>query len=91
MKNIQYISVLILSLFLFSCEEVVNVDLDTAAPRLVVDAGINWEQGTDGAIQKIKLTTTTNYYSSNIPIVTGATIFVKNISKLVLFRLFLGK
>lgn len=78
MKNIQYISVLILSLFLFSCEEVVNVDLDTAAPRLVVDAGINWEQGTDGAIQKIKLTTTTSYYSSNIPVVTGATVFVKN-------------
>ena len=78
MKTILYISTLILSLFLYSCEEVVNVDLDTASPRLVVDASINWEQGTDGAQQKIKLTTTTSYYSPTVPVVSGATVFVKN-------------
>ena len=80
MKTIFYISAIIFSLFLTSCEEVVDVDLDTAAPRLVVDASINWEQGTDGAQQKIKLTTTTSYYSSSVPMVTGATVFVKNSS-----------
>ncbi len=80
MKTIFYISTIIFSLFLTSCEEVVDVDLDTAAPRLVVDASINWEQGTDGAQQKIKLTTTTSYYSSSVPMVTGATVFVKNSS-----------
>ncbi len=78
MKTIFYISTLILSLFLYSCEEVVHVDLDTASPRLVVDASINWEQGTDGAQQKIKLTTTTSYYSPTVPVVSGATVFVKN-------------
>jgi Domain of unknown function (DUF4249) len=83
MKNILYISSLILSLFLYSCEEVVNVDLDTASPKLVVDASINWEQGTDGAEQKIKLTTTTSYYSSTVPVVSGATVFVKNSSDTV--------
>jgi Domain of unknown function (DUF4249) len=83
MKNILYISSLILSLFLFSCEEVVNVDLDTASPRLVVDASINWEQGTDGSQQKIKLTTTTNYYSTTVPVVSGATVFVKNSSNTI--------
>jgi hypothetical protein len=80
MKNIILLTTIILSLFLFSCEEVVEVDLETAAPKLVVDAAINWEQGTDGAIQKIKLTTTTNYYSTSVPIVSGATVFVKNSS-----------
>lgn len=78
MKNLFYISTIILSLFLTSCEEVVNVDLDTASPKLVVDASINWEQGTDGAQQKIKLTTTTSYYSSTVPTVSGATVSVKN-------------
>ena len=83
MKKILYISSLILSLFLYSCEEVVNVDLDTASPRLVVDASINWEQGTDGAQQKIKLTTTTSYYSTTVPVVSGATVFVKNSSNTI--------
>jgi hypothetical protein len=78
MKNIFYISAVIFSLFLTSCEEVVNVDLDTASPKLVVDASINWEQGSDGAQQKIKLTTTTSYYSSTVPTVSGATVSVKN-------------
>ncbi len=78
MKSIFYISAIIFSILLTGCEEVVDVDLDTAAPRLVVDASINWEQGTDGAQQKIKLTTTTSYYSATVPAVTGATVFVKN-------------
>jgi hypothetical protein len=83
MKTIFYISTVIFLLLLTSCEEVVNVDLDTASPRLVVDASINWEQGTDGAQQKIKLTTTTSYYSNAVPVVTGATVFVKNSSNTV--------
>ena len=83
MKTIFYFSAIIFSLFLTSCEEVVNVDLDTAAPRLVVDASINWEQGTDGAEQKITLTTTTSYYSSSVPMVTGATVFVENSNNII--------
>jgi hypothetical protein len=83
MKTIFYISSIILSLFLYSCEEVVDVDLNTASPRLVVDASINWEQGTDGAQQKIKLTTTSSYYSATVPVVSGATVFVKNSSNTI--------
>lgn len=78
MKNIILLTTIIVSLLLFSCEEVVEVDLAEASPRLVVDASINWEQGTDGANQKIKLSTTTSYYSATVPAVTGATVFVKN-------------
>ena len=61
-----------------SCEEVINVDLDTAAPRLVIDASLKWERGTDGANQMIKLSTTTGYYNTEIPTVSGATVFVTN-------------
>ncbi len=78
MKKIYILSALFLSLFLHSCEEVVDVNLPTEKPRLVVDASINWYKGTDGTQQKIKLTTTTNFYSNTVPVVSGATVFIKN-------------
>jgi hypothetical protein len=78
MKNIKII-LGILSIILFtSCQDVVDIPLDTENPRLVIEASINWQKGTSGNVQKIKLTTTTDYYSNNIPTVSGATITVKN-------------
>lgn len=69
----------ILAVILFSgCEEVIQVDLDTAAPKLVIEATIKWPKGTAGNNQKIKLTTTTSYFSTEIPVVSGATISIKN-------------
>lgn len=81
-KSILYIVVLIAILF-SSCEDVVQVDLNTAAPKLVVEASINWSKGTDGKSQIIKLTTTTDYYSNTIPIVSGASVSIKNSSNTV--------
>ncbi|MXN92430.1 DUF4249 family protein [Flavobacterium sp. Sd200] len=78
MKNIQYISLLFILMLFASCEEVVNVDLDTAPPRLVVEASIDWVKGTSGSDQTIKLTKTRGYYDTVIPIVEGATVFVTN-------------
>ncbi|MDI1256348.1 MAG: DUF4249 domain-containing protein [Flavobacterium sp.] len=78
MKNIKYISLLLIALFFTSCEEVVDVDLDTAAPRLVIDASINWYKGTAGNEQKIKLTTTAGYYDTVIPAISGAQVFITN-------------
>lgn len=78
MKKILF-PILILFIGLFSsCEEVVDLKLDTAAPKLVVEASIVWNKGTTGNAQKIKLTTTTGYYDTEIPIVTGAKITVAN-------------
>jgi hypothetical protein len=82
MKKIFIIPILIV-LLLTSCEQVINVDLGTAAPRLVIDAGIDWEKGTTGNNQVIKLSTTTSYYSNIIPKVSGATVFVTNSSNAV--------
>lgn len=77
MKNIfKYISIIALTLSVLSCEKVVDVDLDTAPPKLVVEAAINWEKGTSGANQKIKLTTTSSYFGTTIPVVSGATVFI---------------
>ena len=79
MKKYTLIIALIFSTFSFiSCEKVIDVNLNTAAPRLVIDAALKWEKGTDGSIQKIKLSTTTGFFNQEIPKVSGATVFVTN-------------
>ncbi|SFW46538.1 protein of unknown function [Sinomicrobium oceani] len=71
-------SILIISILLMSCEDTIKADLDTADPRLVIDAGITWVKGTSGSEQVIKLSTTTGYYDTEIPVVSGATVYMTN-------------
>lgn len=80
MKTIHHIFLLSILCLFVSCEDVVDVDLDTAAPRLVVDASINWVKGTDGGEQRIRLTKTAGYYNNEVPAVSGAVVFVTNSS-----------
>lgn len=82
MKKI-YGLLLILSLVFTSCEDKINVDLDTAAPKIVIDASIRWEKGTLGSEQKIKITTTTDYYNNYIPTVSGATVQITDSSNTI--------
>lgn len=70
------ISIIISSIGLISCEDVVDVDLNTAAPKLVIDASIKWQKGTLGDEQTIKLSTTTGYFENTIPTVSGAIVFI---------------
>ncbi|WPR71225.1 DUF4249 family protein [Flavobacterium sp. NG2] len=69
---------LVFTLLFFNCEEAIIVDLTTEPPRLVIEASINWRKGTNGNLQKIKLTNSTDYYNNNTPVVSGATVFIKN-------------
>jgi hypothetical protein len=69
---------IIFCLLLISCEDVIEVDTETAPPRLAVEAAINWQKGTNGNIQTIKLTTTIGYFENTIPVVSGAIITVTN-------------
>ncbi|OYU79399.1 MAG: hypothetical protein CFE23_14270 [Flavobacterium sp. BFFFF1] len=78
MKKILPIILGLIALSFSSCEEVVDVNLDTAAPRLVIDASIQWKKGTAGNEQTIYLTTTTGYFDSIVPKVSNATVFVIN-------------
>jgi len=78
MKNILKCLVVSCFFFLLSCTKVVNVDLETAEPKLVIDASIDWVKGTTGNEQKIKLSTTTGYYSEGFPTVSGADIVITN-------------
>jgi hypothetical protein len=83
MKKITLFLVLLMAVLASSCEDVIDVDLDNAPPKLVVEAAINWKKGTVGNQQKIKLTTTTGFYSNAIPIVSGATVSIKNSANVV--------
>ena len=78
MKNIKFLLLLIIALSFSSCEKVIDVELNNAPPRLVIDAFIKWTKGTTGNEQRIKLSTTAPYFSNTIPPVSGATVFITN-------------
>ena len=78
MKKLHILLLILTGIIINSCEDVVEVDLNTAPPRLVVDASINWHKGSPGNNQYIRLSTTTGYYEEEIPVVTGAIVFIEN-------------
>lgn len=81
MKNIKlYIVLILTSLSIVSCEDVIDVNLDSANPKLVIDASLKWQKGETGNVQTINLSTTTDFYSNTIPPATGATVSVINLS-----------
>ena len=69
---------LLFVVFFTSCEDVVNLDLETGESRIVVDAEIIWKKGTTGNNQVIKISKTASYYSSTTPKVSGAQVRVEN-------------
>lgn len=75
---INYI-VLILILTFSSCTDVIEVDVPTEEPRLVIEASIDWDKETSGNNQTIKLSMSTPYFSSNgnEPVI-GASVKITN-------------
>jgi len=74
MKKIIYIA--IFTLFAFSCEDVIDLEVPTSEPKLVIDASINWLKGSPGNEQEIKLTLSAPYFDSEIPPANGANVIV---------------
>ena len=72
MKKILYIA--LLCTFYYACEDVIDVNLNEAEPRLVIEASINWYKGTAGNEQRIKLSLTAPFFDDTIPPANGATI-----------------
>ena len=69
---------LIIVMSLFSCQEVVDLNLETAQERLAIEAMIKWEKETVGNEQVIKLTNTSSYYNNEIVYAVGAQVSVTN-------------
>lgn len=72
-------------ILLISCEEVVDVNLNTTAPKLVIDASINWYKGTVGNQQEINLSLTAPFFQENIPPATGAIVQIANGNSIYIF------
>ncbi|GAA4241330.1 MULTISPECIES: DUF4249 domain-containing protein [Winogradskyella] len=72
MKKTIYI-LFIFSLY-FSCEDVIDVNLNEAEPRLVIEASINWLKNTPGNEQSIKLSLSAPFFDESVPPANGATI-----------------
>lgn len=63
-----------------SCEDVIDVDLNTEAPRLVIEASINWQKGTTGNFQSVKLSLTAPFFGENVPPANGAEVLIADSS-----------
>jgi len=83
MKNIRSIKYFSLNLFaillvllgLPSCQKVINIDLNSASPQLVIEGNVSDQPGP----YIVKLTKTVNFSESNVfPPVTGATVIISD-------------
>jgi hypothetical protein len=75
--NNQFLILIVLfSLLISSCTEVVDIDLETSKERLVIDAAINWAKDTPGNEQRIFLTRTGSYYDNEVIYATGAKVSI---------------
>lgn len=55
------------SILLISCQEVIDLELETNAPELVIDASLDWKVSEASNIQKVKLYKTNSYYTLEQP------------------------
>ena len=79
MKNIVINILLLISILLVSCTDVIDVEVPYAGPKLVVEASLDWQKGTVGNTQTIKLSELKPYFDDTTPyIVTGASVKVTN-------------
>jgi hypothetical protein len=60
----------------FSCEDVIDVNLNDSEPKLVIDASIKWFKDTPGNAQSIKLTLSAPYFDTTVPSANGATVLI---------------
>ena len=79
MKRSVLILVILIALGFASCTDVINVEVPTAPPRLVIEASIDWEKGTAGSRQQINLSTSTPFFDNlqQSPVV-GALVKITN-------------
>jgi len=79
MKNYIFKILLTLLLLTGSCTDVIDIEVPEAAPRLVIEASMDWIKGTSGSQQTIKLSTSTPFFDNLVENpATGAIVKVIN-------------
>lgn len=70
-KNIKWLLVLIAAFVFYSCTKVINVDLNSSSPQIVIEGNITNAAGP----YQVKISKTVNFSASNVyPAVSGATV-----------------
>lgn len=79
MKTLKKIILAIIIIAFASCEDVVDVEVQEGPKRLVVEASLDWEKGTEGNIQTIRLRESTPFFNTDTDTgVIGASVVVTN-------------
>ncbi|MBU3820633.1 DUF4249 domain-containing protein [Flavobacteriaceae bacterium XHP0103] len=77
MKTYINIIIFLFTLIFVSCEDVIDVKVSEGKERLVIEASLDWEKGTSGNEQTIKLSKSSPYFDNNTNNnVTGASVTV---------------
>jgi hypothetical protein len=75
LKHLHIISLILLSIINFACEKVISVDLNSAAPNIVIEGNITDQDGP----YIVKLSQTVNFDLTNtFPPVTGASVVISD-------------
>lgn len=78
MKNLK-ILLFIFALSLISCEEVIDINLNEAPPKLVIEASLNIFPNEPSNNQSfVRLTTTAPFFDTQVPLVTDAVVTVSH-------------
>ncbi|WP_339840446.1 DUF4249 domain-containing protein [uncultured Maribacter sp.] len=79
MRNYIKITALLFISSLTSCSDVIDVDVQQGPTRLVIQASLDWEKGTNGNEQVVYLSTSTDFFdTTSNTAVTGASVAVTN-------------
>jgi hypothetical protein len=80
MKKLYILSVLIL-FFFTNCEKVVEIDVPSIEPKLIIDASfeVNFDENPVTSYTVVKLRSSADYFDEIIPTVTNATVFLTNL------------
>lgn len=73
-KNIIFY--ILLSFITSSCEDVIEVDVPSSSPKLVIEASINWFRNFNGISQNIKLSLTAPFFNNDILPANAATVII---------------
>lgn len=79
MKKI-YILPILLFFFFYNCEKVVDVDVPSIEPKLIIDAAfqVYFDETPVTSSTVVKLRLSADYFEENLPTVTTATVFLTN-------------
>ena len=82
MKLLQYTLILFVVFIFSKCEKVVDIDVPSIEPKLIIDAAfeVNFDETPVTANTVVKLRLSGDYFDTGLPIVTNATVYVTDLN-----------